>query len=222
MNEDGIDFHGEHYTLYGAEQKQRALENAMRHERENLNLLDGVKYTDSALYRDYRESKNRLAELRNEYKELGAALQPKAIRMKFERASIPKGSTGGLTLQPIKRNLNSGITSDFRAPAGMGAMAERFYVKTGMKTVHDNWHIQEGSYVSGVKVIAQGTEIRDVGYLIKDYPLQNGKLTNAKDWYKMRGTAIITDNSIERMCELHWYQCKNIGKVKFKVSRYFN
>jgi hypothetical protein len=97
-NEDGVEFQGEHFTLYEAEQRQRVLETSMRRERENLNLLNGVKDTDSGLYRDYRESKKKLAALRNEYKELGAALHPKALRMKWERTYVPRGSTGSATL----------------------------------------------------------------------------------------------------------------------------
>jgi hypothetical protein len=221
-NEAGIDFHGKHHTLYEAEQEQRRLEVEIRYEKERLNLLNEVKDTDSALHIDYRKSRDRLADLRAEYKQLGETLRPVAMRMKPERASIPRGSTGDKTLPPIQRNLNSGIESDFRANTGMGAMAERFYVKTGMKTVHDRWHIQEGSYISGVKVIAQGTGINDIDRLVRTYHLQNDSLTNEKDWYKVRGTGIVTDNDIERMVELHWYQCKNIGKVEFKVKRYFN
>jgi len=99
-NEEGIDFDGNHYTLYEAEQQQRQLETAMRHERENLNLLKEVRETDPRLEHDYQKSKARLAELRNEYKELGAALEPKAIRMKWDRSYIPRGSTGGQTYQP--------------------------------------------------------------------------------------------------------------------------
>jgi hypothetical protein len=221
-NRDGIIYNGKKMTLYEATQYQRKIETAMRYEKGNINLLNGVKYTDSARYNDYRNSKEKLAGLNKEYKQLGAVLEPAAIRMKPERASIPKGSTGGLTLQPIKRKINNSVTSDFQASAGMGAMASRFYVKTGMKTQYDNWHIQEGSYVSGVKVMAKGTEINDINRLVNTYKLQNGSLTNPTDWHKVRGTAIVTDNHVERMTELHWYQCKNIGKVEFKVKRYYN
>jgi len=101
-NEDGIEFQGEHYTLYEAEQEQRRLETAMRHERENLNLLKEVRETDPAIEHDYQKSKARLAELRDEYKQLGATLEPKAIRMKWERSYVPKGSTGSASLPTAK------------------------------------------------------------------------------------------------------------------------
>jgi hypothetical protein len=94
-NKSGVEFHGKKMSLYEAEQEQRKLETAMRYERENLNLLKEVRDTDPAREREYKESRARLAELRNEYKELGAVLEPHAMRMKMERSYIPKGSTGG-------------------------------------------------------------------------------------------------------------------------------
>jgi len=97
-NEDGIDFHGKHFTLYKAEQQQRQLETAMRRERENLNLLKEVRGTDPKMERGYRESKARLAALRGEYEQLGEALQPKAMRMKWERSYVPRGSAGSAKL----------------------------------------------------------------------------------------------------------------------------
>ncbi|MCL2880893.1 MAG: phage minor capsid protein, partial [Treponema sp.] len=101
-NEEGIEFHGEHMTLYEAEQAQRKLETGMRRERENLNLLKEVRDTDPMLEHDYQKSKAQLAELRDEYKALGDVLAPKAIRMKMERSYVPRGSTGSKILKSLK------------------------------------------------------------------------------------------------------------------------
>ena len=62
----------------------------------------------------------------------------------------------------------------------------------------------------------QGSKIRDVEFFIKNYPLSNGDLTHVEDWHKCRGTAVITNGNIELTKEIHWYQCKDIGKVEFK------
>ena len=70
-----------------------------------------------------------------------------------------------------------------------------------------------------MKVIAAGEKIRDVQRLIEKFPLSNGSLTEAKDWLKCRGTAIITNGIEEKLTEIHWYQCENIGKVEFKEKR---
>jgi len=97
-NQDGIEFQGEHYTLYEAEQKQRQIEAGLRQQREYLNLYKEVRSTSPELERDYQRTKRNIAGLRNEYKELGAALEPKAMRSKWERSFVPKGSTGNATL----------------------------------------------------------------------------------------------------------------------------
>ncbi|NVP22802.1 hypothetical protein HW453_07090 [Treponema phagedenis] len=80
--------------------------------------------------------------------------------------------------------------------------------------------MKQGTYVKGIKVIAEGKEIRDVNRLIKTYKHQNGSFTKAKDWYKVRGTAIlVNEDGDEYRAEIHWYQCKNIGKVEIKQKR---
>ena len=107
---------------------------------------------------------------------------------------------------------------DFILPNSIGAMAKTFYVKTEKQLNQDEWFIKAGSKVTGVKVIAQGKKIRDVNYLIEKYPLPNGEYTKINDWYKVRGTAVITDGTNEKIEEIHWYQCENIGKVEFKLK----
>ncbi|NVP25498.1 minor capsid protein [Treponema phagedenis] len=112
-------------------------------------------------------------------------------------------------------------------PKSVGAMERRWYIKH-QKTVYNpeydaydfDTFIKQGTYVKGIKVIAEGKEIRDVNRLIKTYKHQNGSFTKAKDWYKVRGTAIlVNEDGDEYRAEIHWYQCKNIGKVELKRKR---
>ena len=116
------------------------------------------------------------------------------------------------------------IEKDWKTGRSVGAMARRFYVHD-KKPVKVNevpdWIIKENTDVTGVKVIAEGTKIRDVQRLIQQYPLRNGNLTSPKDWYKVRGTATLfnTRTKVDMKAEIHWYQCKNIGKVEFKFKR---
>ena len=108
---------------------------------------------------------------------------------------------------------------EFILPQDLNAMAKTFFVQTEKSLRQDNWFIKKGSKVTGVKVIAAGEKIRDVQRLIEKFPMPNGTLTAPQDWYKCRGTAIVT-NGKETFanCEIHWYQCANIGKVDFKVK----
>ena len=50
--------------------------------------------------------------------------------------------------------------------------------------------------------------------------VSNGVLTEAKDWMKVRGTAIITNGKRSIKREVHWYQCINIGKIEFKIKEW--
>ena len=117
--------------------------------------------------------------------------------------------------------MNDGIkiSEEFILPRDLSAMAKTFFVQTEKNLRQDGWFIKKGSTVTGVKVIAAGEKIRDVQRLIETFPLPNDTLTKAQDWYKCRGTAIITNGEETFVnCEIHWYQCANIGKVEFKVK----
>lgn len=114
--------------------------------------------------------------------------------------------------------INDEIERDFILPNTLSAMAKTFYVKVPKPLKQDNWYLKQGTMVTGVKVMAQGEKIREVNRLIRDYPLPNGELTKAEDWYKVRGTAVVTDGTVEEVREIHWYQCENIGKVEYKLK----
>jgi len=116
--------------------------------------------------------------------------------------------------------MNEKIEQDFILPNTLNAMAKTFYVKTAKNLKQDDWYIKQGSTVTGVKVIAQGEKIRDVKYLIEKYRLPDGSYTKINDWYKVRGTAILTNGIDEQVQEIHWYQCENIGKVDFKIKKW--
>ena len=105
----------------------------------------------------------------------------------------------------------------FKVQNAVGAMARRFYIESETPLKDTGLYLKPGTYVEGVKVIASGRKINDVERLINEYKLQNGSLTKADDWFKVRGRAEITDgtNDYGRR-EVHWYQAKNIGKVEFK------
>ena len=126
------------------------------------------------------------------------------------------------------------IEQGFTTGRSVGAMAKRFHVDmpqtVKIEDEESSIIIKEGTDVTGVKVIAQGSSggkevkrgIDDIKRLVKQYTLQNGSLTSEKDWYKVRGTAILFDleTKVERKAEIHWYQCKDIGKVEFKFKRF--
>lgn len=93
-NQRGINFNGEHMTIYEATQKQRELETSMRGTRENINYYKPLRDSLPEAQSEYSKNRARLAELRNEYHALGDKLKPLAIREKMDRSYIPRGSTG--------------------------------------------------------------------------------------------------------------------------------
>ena len=116
--------------------------------------------------------------------------------------------------------MNNDTEKDFIVPQSLGAMAKTFYVKVAKPlTNQENWYLKQGSMVTGVKVIAEGASIRSVDRLIKENPLPNGDTTKIQNWFKVRGTAVVTNgNETYENCEIHWYQCESIGKIEFKVK----
>lgn len=112
------------------------------------------------------------------------------------------------------------ISEEFILPQDLSAMAKTFFVQTERPLRDGTWFIKKGSKVTGVKAIAEGEKIREVNRLIETYPLPNGQKTKAQDWYKCRGTAILTDGTNEKVREIHWYQCDNIGKIEFKEKKW--
>ena len=112
------------------------------------------------------------------------------------------------------------ISEEFILPRDLSAMAKKFFVQTEKPLKRKNWFIKKGSTVTGVKVIAAGDKIRDVQRLINENLLPNGEKTQAQDWYKCRGTAVVTNGTEEKIKEIHWYQCTNIGKIEFKIKEW--
>lgn len=134
----------------------------------------------------------------------------KQWRRENEQDKINARKLVGLTRETIENQT-------FVAHKSVGAMATKFYVKKTYALKENALYIKEGTEVTGIKVIAEGSQIREVQRLIDAYPKTNGEKTVAKDWYKVRGRAIIVDGKgYEESREIHWYQAENIGKVEFK------
>ena len=69
--------------------------------------------------------------------------------------------------------------------------------------------------ISGAETIAQGTGIRELPRLRREYGPGN--------WRKRKGTARIQlDNGEVRVAELHWYEAHGIGRREIKRKRYLD
>ena len=130
-------------------------------------------------------------------------------------------ATGNGIVQYME-NENKNVESRFDVPRTLSAMAKQFYVSSPKDMREEQWKLKEGSTVTGIKAMATGNNIRDVDRLVNEYKKSNGDFTKADDWIKVRGTAIVTDGITDKKAEVHWYQCKYIGKVEFKVKRWYD
>ena len=92
-------------------------------------------------------------------------------------------------------------------------------VYTGNKD--DNALLELGSMVTCIWVIATGSKIKIVNELIKNYKLPNGESTSINDWQKVvaNGIVVLADGTKQK-AEIHWYQCRNLGKKEFKVKKW--
>ena len=83
-NQEGIEFDGQHMSLYQATQWQRKNETEQRRTRAAREVLYPFR-NDKEFKADYKELGARVRALDTSYKRMGAALEPMALRMKPER-----------------------------------------------------------------------------------------------------------------------------------------
>lgn len=107
----------------------------------------------------------------------------------------------------------------------VGAAAKKIYVKSDIGNIRGTeYNIKQGTYITNVEIIA-GKDVKrqidDIKRLINEHPKRNGEKTLASDWQKVKGIAIIDINNGKK-AEVHWYQCKDVGKVEFKIKRWLD
>lgn len=114
---------------------------------------------------------------------------------------------------------------DIKVFNSAGAAAKKIYVKSPIDDIKGTeYSIKQGTYITNVEIIA-GKDVKrqidDIKRLINEHPKQNGSKTLANEWQKVKGIAII-DIQGGKKAEVHWYQCKEVGKVEFKIKRWLN
>ena len=110
------------------------------------------------------------------------------------------------------------LTDEFVLPRDLGAMAKTFFCRQKNRCATVIGSLKKAQPSPALKSLPPAKKIREVQRLIRENLLPNGEKTKAQDWYKCRGTAIVTDGIKEIVKEIHWYQCENIGKIEFKTK----
>lgn len=108
-------------------------------------------------------------------------------------------------------------------PRSLGAAAKKIYVKSNTGNIRGTeYSIKQGTYIEKVEIIAgKGVkrQIDDINRLVREHLKQNNEKTSSNDWQKAKGIVII-DIGKGKKAEVHWYQCKDIGKVEWKIKRW--
>ena len=105
----------------------------------------------------------------------------------------------------------------FTIGVGVGAKAKNYDVmdlESG-----EVYHFVEGSKVQDVKVFAgksSHTPFRRASFFAKRY----GGV--AEDWQHVKGYALLETPDGDRMAEVHWVQCREIGKFEFFVKEWLD
>mgnify|MGYP003299433329 CR=1 FL=1 len=131
---------------------------------------------------------------------------------------LPDGSW--TKVAPAEKTYKNGSQNFVRMPRSLGAVARKFKVKKdydlrengwGKKT---GWTIKEGTTIRGAHVMDAGKQIDCLDRLMGEY--DKGKGLKRENWEKCEGYAAITDGKTTKIVCVHWYQCKDLGKVEFK------
>ena len=125
-------------------------------------------------------------------------------------------------VEPGPSEQTAQVEKTWRVPRSLGAAAKVYTAKedTPVRKGHKKeWTLKEGSEIKNISLIARGHGIKIVATLIKNHKRTNGTSTKATDWTKKKGFGTVIDkNGHERDAELHWYECRGMGKIDFKVK----
>lgn len=186
---------------YGAVQRQRALERAVRGTRYQVAMMEKM-----GMGLEHPSYVQKRLELGNWQAKLAKHCNANNL------TRIPSREQAyGIGKQP--RGLKKEPDIQIGRSLGAAALRDEVILPDGTKT-----KISEGSRITKVVVIAgKGCtrKIDEVRGLVDKF---GGK---ESEWKKVRGTGYVDDLGMSRKCELHWYEEESVGRVKMKVKRFY-
>lgn len=193
-----IEIDGKEYTRYECGQLQRQLETKMRYAREEKALYKTV--GDKELERAAAE---KLRVLGNKYTEVS---RKAGLPTKMERTKIIAKAAENRIIE----------VADIQIGKSLGSAAFR---DTVLLPDGGYGKIVEGSKITKVVVFAgKGAKkpVRVAEHLSRQYG------GDVDGWQHTRGEGIIETNGKQRKAELHWFENKDVGRIKMKVKRWLD
>lgn len=193
-----FEYDGKTYTAYEASQRQRQMETAMRRTKRRIMAADGAGLTD-----DFTVESIKLRRQREMYREFShkAHLPTQEDRMQV------LGFGHSMSSKAVWAERNS----SFVIPRGLGAKTKNHEV---LLPNGEYVNFTEGTYVTNIKVIAGKGRDRQIDELPSLLDRFGG---NPDEWQKKKGIGYLDFNGESYRAEVHWYEEKDVGKVKFKA-----
>lgn len=196
------EYNGQKMTEYEALQQQRKIErNIRRWKRENAAM--------KAAGLDTGESAAKIRQWQGTQKDF---LSQTGLKRQGEREMIAAAAVAPKQLPDVKRQAGMLIGRSVGAKSRNYEIIDR---ETGAV-----YHFLEGTRLQDVQVFA-GAGVRTA--LRREVAEGLAKEFGGKpeDWQHVKGFGELTEDGAEsREAEVHWFQAKDIGKVKFKVKRW--
>lgn len=105
---------------------------------------------------------------------------------------------------------------DIIVPKSLSAAAKKDIVKLPDGTYSQ---LSEGTKITKIVVFAGGKskkEVKVANFLAKQYK------NKPKDWRKVRGEGFVDFKNKPRICEIHWFESDQTGRIKMKVKRWMD
>lgn len=208
LNEPKYDYNGKKLTRYEAEQQQHANERRIRKYKREFAVLDATGQDTGAVSMRLKDAQARQRDF----------LKQTGLKRQYDREQItfvPPNTKNQLTRNPafdiLKSSDEAGShENDFVIGRSVGAKAKNYDVmdlETG-----EHYVFAEGSKIQNVEVFA-GKGAKKVFRKAEKYAERYGG--NPDDWQHAKGHGVLSTPDGDRLAEIHWVQCKGIGKFEF-------
>lgn len=205
------EYNGEKMTLYEAQQKQREIErNLRRWKRENLAM--------KAAGQDTTQSAKKISEWQARQKDFLSQTGLKRQPGREQIAGWDRSEAASAVAQANRPETKA--LHDFKIGRSAGAKAKNYEVIDRESGIV--YHFLEGSKIQNAEIFA-GAGVRKPLRPEVAEGLAEQFGGKPSDWQHAKGFAELSADELEsRLAEVHWFQAKNIGKVKFFVKRWMD